>query len=335
MKKSLSLFLLLFCAYGAYAQMINDSIVQVCAYWGQGDSAVYQCYTYNESLDETGKVKVKKNLSEKRIFQVIDMTDSTYVLKVTYDDVVDSTGLFNAATSTAIQRIAESMSIELLTDEWGMPLAYNNLEEIVKANKKLIPKVIESVLDSLDAKERRAIKKWVKSIAEQMLTSTEAIMQACNEDVMPLLELHGNAFVLRKPEELEVTMPNLLGVEFPCTKVYYVDTVMYEGDAFVLLKETIDADTKALTPLLKQVVMRMMQPQLSDASSLVSFMQSFEETIQSHKMQAFLKMECVTLVHLSSGWTYSWDYNKTFHMKIGDSMVQDREQKTIRLIELN
>lgn len=35
MKKSLSLFLLLFCAYGAYAQMINDSIVQVCAYWGR------------------------------------------------------------------------------------------------------------------------------------------------------------------------------------------------------------------------------------------------------------------------------------------------------------
>ena len=335
MKKSLSLFLLLLCAFGAYAQMINDSIVQVCAYWGLGDSAVYQCYTYNESLNETGKVKVKKNLSEKRIFQVIDMTDSTYVLKVSYDDVVDSTGLFDAVGSMAIQQIAESMSIDLLTDEWGKPLAYYNLDELVKANEKLIPSVMENILKPLDKKERRVITKWLKPLAKQMLTSPESIKQACNDDVMPLLELHGNAFVLRQPKEREVTMSHLLGAEIPCTEVYYVDTVMYEGETFVMMKETIDADTEALTPLLKQIVMRMMQSQISDAASLVTFMQNFEEVCQSHNMQASLKMESTTFIHLSSGWTYSWDYHRSFYMKLGDSMVQDREQKTIRLIELN
>lgn len=334
MKKSLSLFSLLLCAYGAYAQMINDSIVQVCAYWGQGDSAVYQCYSYSEKKTEKGEFQVKKNLSEKRIFQVTEMTDSTYTLKVTYDDVVDSTAIFDEAYRVAMKQVAESLSLEVLTDEWGTPLQYYHVDEIMKSTKKFIPIVTKSVLAQCEKKERRMVKKLIKGVFSQMLSSPEFIIQACDDDVLPLLSYHGGAFRLRKRYEIETTIPNVMGEDIPGTEVFYADTLDFDGDAFVVMKSVIKVDSEELLPLMTNVALNLFKSQFSDATALVEFMQKYEKHLQEIHMQASMEIRTTSLIHLNSGWTYAWEYDRDFRVWDDKSDSWEKDHKSCMLIEI-
>ena len=74
----------------ALAQMMPDSTFQVVAYWSKGDKISYQCTDRTVKKTPDGQEEVQNSSSEVRTFEVIDQTDTTYTLRLTYSDVFSS-----------------------------------------------------------------------------------------------------------------------------------------------------------------------------------------------------------------------------------------------------
>jgi len=113
-----SLALLLFSIAG-FSQMMPDSTVQVCAYWQKGDKVTYECTNTTVKVTDGVDTTTVKASSETRIIEVVDQTDTSYLLQLTYKDVFNSD-------------ISAKQKFLVRTDENGVLKEVQDGEELVE-----------------------------------------------------------------------------------------------------------------------------------------------------------------------------------------------------------
>lgn len=300
----------------ASAQMMPDSTVQIVAYWEVGDKVDYTSLKREYDIDAEGNETQTASSSETVHFEVVAATDTSYTLKVTYDDIFDIRTSEFKLTDKELASLPNPAYL-IRTDEFGSFQGIENLEEITAAFQSAAPifsKVFERSIGN-DGKE--IIDRLVQEI-----TSPDAITRAVISDITPLLYFHGARIDTTAAYTIEEPVQGLLGASSgPCTMPgsFWVDSELTDEYSAVIRKE-LHADKEQMGPIMKSIL----QPMLETISSaftdgneedIEQAIDSYFDEMAQHATFAF-EDSSVEEIHLETGWPINWMFDRyvTFSM---------------------
>lgn len=285
------------------AQMMPDSTVQVCAYWAKGDHAEYQCKSHVTKELPDGTVENVSSTSELRIFDVVEETDSSYVLKTSYKDVFSSL-LSLQLGAEVFNKIAEADYFYTLTNELGTPQNIINIEETIESMREFIPLCIESSLSKYSKQQLKQAGIDKQALIDNLtasLCSPEAVTKSCSADVIPLLNYHGARLKLDKEYTYRQILSDVMGTgDMEVETRFWVDKELTDSTA-VLIRSYTEVGADRMMPYLKQVALNYIQS-LGNSEVSAATEKEIDALISEGKMSATMEEYSAVCVDLASGW---------------------------------
>lgn len=299
----------------ASAQMLPDSTVQIVAYWEVGDQITYRAETKAYDIDAEGNETQASASSELMHFKVVDATDSTYTMEVTYEILSDPD--LERFISPEEMNAHFNTPYRFKTDELGSFLRLENLDEIVEATQGLRPYFKKGVLKELDAipgKDEIASETLEKLVDG----SVDAIMLALSPEVLEcsfvselssLLFYHGCKLDATATYSYTQNLADVLdgvldGIDGEAEGVFWVNSKYTDENAAMIVSQ-LEAGTEQLEPVLKQYLEPMISA-IADRLEVAS-----EEEIQAAIAEACkqasleISQNSAELIHLGTGWPIS------------------------------
>ena len=271
MKKLIALFATLALPLLCAAQLRkDDNTVAIVAYWHPGDEVVLQSAMTRKQVSEDGSEFVNAQAVQTITLKVLEETETTYTVRISYSNVLDSATEGSIANEVS-SAITSNMSYEIITNQFGQVQQIANAEQNLKAMRDKIPGLVDGVLARYDK----------KTIVEQGVDRDDYVkrFQGVFEDVafisknyniylLPLFRFHGNRFALDREYADEVTFYNVLDRgTLDLDMTYYFDSE--ETDAHSTLVESIaEADKEQMKPFAEALGMDDVDMTMQEVSSL-------------------------------------------------------------------
>lgn len=211
---------------------MNDSTVQVVAYW---DNKEKQTYAIS---DEKYKVNGKDTTGRELITYEVDVTvkDSTaksYTIEWYYKNYTCSST--NAFTKK-LCAVSQNLSVLIKTDEMGA------FVEVI--NWKEIRDYIKNSTNTLKTEFKDTPK--IDEIVDQVLslfTSKEAIQSAAIKDIQQFYTYHGGKYKLGEEVTAKMKLPNLFGGDpFDAEVTVKLDEINVEdGNSIIRMWQSVDS----------------------------------------------------------------------------------------------
>lgn len=317
MKKTLTLLAGLCMGALCFGQKLSDTEVQVIAYWDKGDVMVYD-FSEKKTTTVNGEEVSSNSASEKHVFEITGATEKSYVVRFSYEDILNYPVIPGAFGEVA-ERIMDNMWFETLTDELGTVQELTNMEGAFEALRARIPVMTDRVLSKYTAEELQE-----EGVSRDMLVQSftaglcqEAFLEKiCLKNVSPLFLYHGARFNL----DQEYTVPQNL-IEVLGDGDLEVDWKFWAASSectedYVVIHAYAEAGKEALKPLLRDLMMES-DPELSQAD--------MEEMLG--ETDARLEHYSTIVVHLASGWPIQWYEKRIVTLDDGDTTVISHEKE--------
>lgn len=319
----------------ASAQMMPDSTVQIVAYWEVGDQITYRAETKTYDVDAEGNETQTTASSELMHFKVVDATDSTYTLEVTYEVLSDPD--LERFISPEEMNAHFNTPYRFKTDELGSFLRLENLDEVAEVAQGLRPYFKKAVLKELDAipgKDEIASETLEKLVdgtvdAAMLSLSPEVLESAFVTEVSPLLFYHGCKLDTTATYSYTQNLAGILdGVDAEAEGVFWVDSG-YTDEEKVLIISELEAGTEQLGPVIQQYL----GPMISAIAG--SFEGMSEEECQAAIAEMFenatleISQSSGELIHLATGWPITVSSDSYVLCKIMDQEANRHVEKTI------
>ncbi|MBQ9309441.1 MAG: hypothetical protein IJ222_01075 [Bacteroidales bacterium] len=311
------------------AQLLPDGSVQFVAYWNKGDLMKYQVVQRNERIDEKGDTTVIKSSSEVMSLEVADVTDSTYTLAVRSDD------LFSVDTrikdDSFLERV-EMSPIRLVTDSFGTPKYYENLDELVEETKALIPQIVESIYKSVNKNDRKLLdKKAMKENLVASLATPEFIEAICEEEVTALLQFHG----VRLDTTSMFTVPSqrtvLNSEPIDVNTDFWVDSAQTDSTFAVIRMHThigLDQLSGVAASFADWSLSLFKGNHEGDVASELD--KTFDTVFKD--MEGGVDEYSFLLIHLPTGWPVQYEFYKETTISHDGKTFQQIESRTVELL---
>lgn len=317
MKKLMTAMLGIFLSLSAFAQMMPDSTFQIVAYWDKGDKISYQCTDRTVKKSSNGKEEVQKSSSEVRTFEVIDQTDSTYILRMSYSDVFSSQ-LSLGMGADIMAKIAEQEKVDILTNELGTIQDYLNVEEMLDHLVKGIPMILDAVVAKQDKKELKAMgfdrNQWISQFSA-MFSNPDIVVAACNKEVGPLFMYHGTRLDPKEEYVVENEYANVFGAQGLTTQMHFWIDSELSDSVSVVIRSHAEADTETLLPMMRDATLTALRATLSEdqyeeAAAMVLMQFNKDKTTVSFAEDTALEVD------LGSGWPVQFVSDRTVSIQM-------------------
>ena len=274
-------------------------------------------------------------------FKVVDATDSTYTLEVTYEILSDPD--MERFISPEEMNAHFNTPYRFKTDELGTFLRLENLDEVAEVAQGLRPYFKKAVLKELDAipgKDEIASETLEKLVdgtvdAAMLALSPEVLESAFVTEVSSLLFYHGCKLDTTATYSYTQNLAGILdGVDGEVEGVFWVNSDYTDEDKAVIISE-VEAGTEQLGPVIKQY----MGPMISAIAG--SFEGMSEEECQAAIAEIF---ENVTMeinqtsgeqIHLGTGWPITMSSDSYVLCKIMDQEANRHVERIIRYVNPN
>jgi hypothetical protein len=317
--------------------MMPDSTVQVCAYWQKGDKIAYDCKYTTVRTDKDSTQTTIRSASETRIFEVLEATESSYILQTSYKDVFDSNLSLNAGAE-ATNRIAEATVLQTRTNELGMVQELVNLDEMVEMMRKNIPTIVDATLAKYDKKELKKSglnrNDMIKGFTE-VFCRPETVVTTCLNDVVPLLTYHGARLALNE----EYTVKQQFQSPFPNTKgtmetdmKFWVDTEMTDSVA-VVIRSYAFVDNDQMMPFVREFMINSYEATSPGSPDTGDLAKLIDKTIAESHMTASMEEFTVVEIHLASGWPTQWFSTRNVIVETDEGQTVNTVEKEVVLAE--
>lgn len=297
----------------ASAQMMPDSTVQVCAYWSKGDRVAYECKITEYRIGADSTKTTTKSSSETRIFEVLEETDTSYVLQTSYKDVFSSDMSLGIGADLT-NKLGESVVIRTLTNEFGAVKGILNPEELAETMKQQAPLIVDGICAKYDKKELEEsgmdLQELVRNVTE-VFGNEQYIMNLCGQDVYPLFFYHGTRLDMDGEYTMKYEFPNLIpGSELTLeTDLYFWVDKEQSDSTFVVIRSCADLDNEALKPVVRENILNALKLTgvTEDTMSHEELMAVLDQYMEEAQMQMSVKYDTAIQIHLATGWpTYYW-----------------------------
>ena len=312
------------CCGTCKAQMMPDSTVQIVAYWSLGEKYNYQVEEEKGVISGADTTIVEKS-AEILTMEVVDETDSTYTLKISYDDFQHS-DYARMAANEAIEKIYGKTWFLVVTDTYGSFLRVEVPDEYTQAGHTAISETINSMADENDLPEegRQAVESMMKA-----LLTPDAFTLAAMGEIAPMLFFHGARFSLPDEYEYEEDMLGLLGDggTIRTTGRIWVDE-RYSDEESVVMRIFREADPESTKPYILSVFASMLQPFVEGGGELD------KDGLEELYSQFGIAMEdyVVEEIHLGSGWPLYYRQTRYVDILQDDEVIS--EQYVMRSVDI-
>ena len=320
----------------ASGQMMPDSTVQVCAYWQKGDRAVYECKSTTVTTDKDGNEKTTKASSETRIFEVVDETEDSYLLRTSYQDVFSSEVSLSVGAEV-LGKVAEGIVILTRTDEFGSVQGVENLDELTEAMKRMVPLSVDAALARQDPEALKKLGITREGLIDTytgLLCRPETIVTACLDDVVPLLLYHGTRLSLDEEysvsQELRNPFPNTTGT-LTVDMNFWVDEDLTDSTS-VVIRSYFQADSDAMMPFIRESIISTAGSILPEDMKPEDFEAEIDRSIAETHLQATMEQFTATEVDLATGWTIQWLSTRRITMTTAEGRTETVEEKEVTLV---
>lgn len=313
---------LLACCGCCFAQMMPDSTVQVVAYWSLGDKYNYQVEEEKGVISGADTTITEKS-AEILTLEVVDETDSTYTLRVSYDDFQHS-DYARMAVNEAIEKIYGKTWFNVVTDMYGTFLRVEMPETFSQAEAGIISEAVNSI-----AREKglsREAKRTVESMIGSLI-APDAFTLAAIGDIAPLLFFHGGRYALSEEIEYEEDM-NLLfgsGGTIKANGRAWVDEE-YTDEESVVMRIYRTSDQDSLRPYFVSLFSSILQAIAPKATGLENL--DGMSSLFNMDMEDYIVEE----IHLDTGWPLYYEQTRYVEVWRGDEIIS--EQYTSRTVDI-
>ena len=290
-------------AFSAGAQMMPDSTVEVIAYWDKGEKVMYKVENSTKQIYKSGEEKVLSSSSEKDCFEVVDQTDTSYILRLTMKDVVTSS-LDDPLDSEFMSDMIGRLQLDFLTDECGDLKAFNNLysecERVTGALPKWRDEFIKQKGHKLNSKQKERLKALTGGLATQ-IGDPDALYNNTVPTLKNMLFFHGLRLDTAKVYNVNTKIDNILNHSFDAEQSFWVDPAQSDT-TFVVIKGVASLGNDTLMPYLEESVMGRLRESTADEDEFnQSWEQWLQEAVDTHLQVTFDKY-WLWVIHLPSGW---------------------------------
>lgn len=320
----------------ALAQMMPDSTFQVVAYWSKGDKISYQCTDRTVKKTPDGQEEVQNSSSEVRTFEVIDQTDTTYTLRLTYSDVFSSQ-LSLGLGADFFAKLAEQEKVDILTNEFGTIQDYLNVEAMLDNLVKGMPLILDGVLAKYSKKELKAMnfdrEQWISQFTA-MFSNPDVVRAACNKEVVPLFMYHGTRLDPKEEYTVENEYSNVLGDQGLTTEMqFWIDQEMSDSVS-VVIRSHAEAGNKVLLPMMLNAALATMratvpEEQYEEAATAIL------SQLSTDKTKTTFTEDTAILVDLASGWPIQYVYDRTISIQMDGETTDVVNSIEVKYIDPN
>lgn len=240
MKTRILFISILFFTIGSLNAQINiaDSTVQVVGYWGIGDKQSYDI-SYEKYKVKEGDTNSRVIINYEVDITILDSTDSSYTIEWFYKNYdIDSENKL----VQKISKIAENISVQIKTDEFGAieeVLNWEDVRDYIQKSTKVIRK---------EFKKLPEIDQYItQSLA--FYSSKEAIENNAIKDAIQFYTYHGGLYTLNEEVSGDMQFANNFGGKpFDVHVTLSLDEINQEDDNSVIrMNQTVNSEqlTKA------------------------------------------------------------------------------------------
>jgi hypothetical protein len=310
-------------AGSAFAQMMPDSTVQVCAYWNVGDKYHYQIEESKYKIDNQTDTSDVELSAEILTLEVVDATDSTYRVRVTSDDFQHSDYNRMAIQEEIMQQFG-SMPYEFETDEFGtfkrLIIKDEDLDNFYLALDIMVDRIAEE--RGLADEGKPALKAMM-----QALLTRERLMAAYMEEITPLLWFHGLRLSQDAKVDYQTEVPSFFGDESTITMngQFWVDEELTDEYSAVLHNVT-KADPDDMRKYVKAF--------MGTAANALGTGDDIEEAADEIFKDASIELidDAYEEIHLDTGWPINYDYVRTIRVKMQGQEQEQVQTRTVTII---
>lgn len=310
MKRGLILSVLaLVTSVAAYAQMMPDSTVQVCAYWAKGDHVEYDCLNTQYNVDQYGNESGRQETSETRVFDVLEETDESYTLRMSFRNI-NSPSPYDFFTDEQFKKINENYSITVVTNQYG---TITDIPDVVVDGNPFfatLDEISEDAWKNIDKETRKAISKddFISSL-RNLYSSEETVASTVLKDVTPMLLYHGARLDTSLVYPYKKTFFDLFGGKFTFTTEaeFWVDEEYTDSVSVVIHSDAI-LDKEDLFPVLIDNTVKEAQANADEygevltEDDIANITDEFNNQIIDMTIEEYTSIE----IDLYDGWPIQW-----------------------------
>ena len=208
MKKLTFIIIGMLAAAAAYAQAPQDSTVNIVAYWQAGEKYAYE-YSAEEYEIVNGDTTEVSYTNSIQIFEILEETETSYKISVSYQDEYSSDPLSNALNALIEERYGNPEVI-VITDQTGSLLRIDNVEELRDQIISVLDEVVDLMIKNDEGSEvAEEQKAFVKDYLKEMFSNLETISSLFAEDIGRVLYFHGCGLELDKEYTGQIEIPSI------------------------------------------------------------------------------------------------------------------------------
>ena len=302
MKKLIGAALGMILSLSAFAQMMPDSTFQVVAYWDQGDKISYECKVRNVRILPDGTENEQFSTSDVRTFEVIDQTDTSYTLRMSYSDV-SSTQLSEGLESDIFSALWCKGKVDFLTDQLGTMQRFLNWDQMLEEAAGNVPGVVDEISSSYKKKDLKELgfdrEQWIERFSAMF--NGDVLYSAIEKDIVPFFYYHGIRLDPKQEYVIEKEYPEVIGSQsLNADMHFWVDEEKSDSVAVVIFSHA-EADGESLIPTLRDAALSLLRARLSPEEyeeSAPVIMLQFDKS----QMSITFSEDTGTLIDLGSGW---------------------------------
>ena len=319
MKKLTVAVLGMILSLSAFAQMMPDSTFQVVAYWDKGDAISYNCKSRNVRIMTDGTENEQFSTSDVRTFEVIDQTDTSYTLRMSYSDAFSSQ-LSEGLDSDIFSTLWSKEKIDFQTDQLGTLQRYLDLDRMLDSVAESVPGVVDEVSARYKKKDLKEMgfdrEAWIERFSATF-SNREMLYTACNKDIAPFFYYHGVRLDPKQEYVIEKEYPNVIGSQsLNADMHFWVDEEKSDSVAVVIFSHA-EADGESLIPTLRDAALSLLRARLSPEEyeeSAPVIMLQFDKS----QMSITFSEDTGTLIDLGSGWPVQYFSEVRITIKAAD-----------------
>lgn len=176
----------------------EDNTVAIVAYWQPGDQLVLKSGITRSKVNPDGTSEVTAQALQTITLRVLEETEKTYIVRISYSDILNSGTEGNIVNELAAA-ISGNITYDIETDQLGVVQRLYNPEQTLKAMRDKVPALVDGVLAKYDKKtiaEQGVDRDDIVARFSGIFDDVSFISENYNKYLLPLFRYHGHRFTL-------------------------------------------------------------------------------------------------------------------------------------------
>ncbi|MCQ2230006.1 MAG: hypothetical protein MJZ13_09730 [Bacteroidales bacterium] len=329
MKKTLLIAVGVLSSVMGFAQYMPDSTVQICAYWNKGEKMSYECSRKQIRKTKTGGELTVSSSKETMVIDVLDATEKSYVIQLGYKDILDLNAEVNVS-NVLINKLSENLKIRVKTNELGTLEEILDMDNTISQLKQQTITLIDDMYSKSEEVQKAMTREQVMAMIENFCTK-ELLVGACLDDISPLVMYHGGKYEIGEEYAVDVNY-NVANVPLQGKMTFWVDPE--ESDStFAVIRSYTLIDGEDVLNVSKNLMLTSIQSIKPDAD-VQEVEKMIDAAIKEYNMTDRFEQYTTSIVHVDSGWTTNWYFDRIVTINEGDGETQIIDKRTIEMLEL-